>query len=151
MTYAQTLLEALAQSGRSGRDVSIDAVGHESAIRSLKRGLDLRVSTLQALCRVLGLEFYVGPLRETGSQPARSESSRYPELQEQGERLVSSAGVVREAGLSRADHQLLRSIGEVLGRLDDPDLRTALASLMRFAHKHVASGQGAGGDADTAQ
>lgn len=148
MTYAQTLLEALAQSGRSGRDVSIDAVGHESAIRSLKRGLDLRVSTLQALCRVLGLEFYVGPLRETGPQPARSP---YPELQEQGERLVSSAGVVREAGLSRADHQLLRSIGEVLGRLDDPDLRTALASLMRFAHKHAASGQGAGGDADTAQ
>lgn len=148
MTYTEALLEALAQSGRSGRDVSIDAVGHESAIRSLKRGLDLRVSTLQALCRVLGLEFYVGPLRETGSQPARSP---YPELQEQGERLVSSAGVVREAGLSRADHQLLRSIGEVLGRLDDPDLRTALASLMRFAHKHAASGQAAGGDADTAQ
>ena len=151
MTYAEALLEALAQSGRSGREVSIDAVGHESAIRSLKRGLDLRVSTLQALCRVLGLEFYVGPLRETGPQPARSESSSYPELQEQGERLVSSAGVVREAGLSRADHQLLRSIGEVLGRLDDPDLRAALASLMRFAHKRAASGQGAGGDADTAQ
>ena len=151
MTYAEALLEALAQSGRSGREVSIDAVGHESAIRSLKRGLDLRVSTLQALCQVLGLEFYVGPLRGTGPQPARSESTPYPELQEQGGRSVASAGVVREAGLSRADHQLLRSIGEVLGRLDDPDFRTALASLMRFAHKHAASGQGPGGDADTAQ
>ena len=136
MTYAEALLEALAQSGRSGREVSIDAVGHESAIRSLKRGLDLRVSTLQALCRVLGLEFYVGPLRETGSQPARSESSPYPELQEQGERLVSSAGVVREAGLSRADHQLLRSIEEVLGRLDDPDFRTALARGLIYAVPH---------------
>ncbi len=39
------------------------ATGHESAIRSLKRGLDLRGSTLQALCRELNLEFYVGPPR----------------------------------------------------------------------------------------
>ena len=63
MTYLDAILAALARSGRSGRDVSIAAVGHESAIRSIKRGMDVRVSTLVALCEELGLEFYVGPRR----------------------------------------------------------------------------------------
>ena len=42
------------------------AVGHESAIRSIKRGMDVRASTLRRVCEELGLEFYVGPPR-TGS------------------------------------------------------------------------------------
>lgn len=63
MTYSDAILAALAHSGRSGRDVSIAAVGHESAIRSIKRGMDVRVSTLVALCEELGLEVYVGPRR----------------------------------------------------------------------------------------
>ena len=67
MTYPKAILEALNRSGRSDRDVSIAAVGHESAIRSLKRGLDLRGSTIQALCRELGIEFYIGPHREVAA------------------------------------------------------------------------------------
>ncbi len=63
MTYLNAILVALSKSKRSARDVSIAAVGHESAIRSIKRGLDLRGSTIQALCNELGLEFYVGPPR----------------------------------------------------------------------------------------
>ena len=63
MTYSDTILAALARSGRSGREVSFAAVGHESAIRSIKRGMDVRASTLAALCEELGLEFYVGPPR----------------------------------------------------------------------------------------
>ena len=63
MTYSNVILAALARSGRSGRDVSIAAVGHESAVRSIKRGMDIRVSTLEALCAELGLEFYIGPRR----------------------------------------------------------------------------------------
>ncbi len=63
MPYPNTILKAAAHSGRSERDISIAAVGHESAIRSLKRGLDARASTLEALCRELGLEFYIGPPR----------------------------------------------------------------------------------------
>ena len=39
----------------------MSAVGHESAIRSLRRGLDLRLSTVEGLCRELGLELHVGP------------------------------------------------------------------------------------------
>ncbi len=63
MTYSDAILAALARSGRAGREVSIAAVGHESAIRSIKRGMDVRASTLRALCEELGLEFYVGPPR----------------------------------------------------------------------------------------
>ena len=63
MTYTDVILAALRRSGRSGREVSIAAVGHESAIRSIKRGMDVRASTLQRVCEELGLEFYVGPPR----------------------------------------------------------------------------------------
>lgn len=63
MTYSDAVLAALARSGRADREVSIAAVGHESAVRSIKRGMDVRTSTLQALCEELGLEFYVGPPR----------------------------------------------------------------------------------------
>ena len=149
MTYADALLEALAQSGRSGREVSIDAVGHESAIRSLKRGLDLRVSTIQALCRVLGLEFYVGPPRETGESPAPSVI--YTPSEPYGEGAVSSSHSVQESGLNYADRRLLDYIEAVLDTLDDPDFRAALMSLTRFAHKRLPSGQPSGGSADVVQ
>ena len=60
MPYADAILDAVSRSGRSAREISIAAVGHESAIRSLKRGQDLRASTIEALCRELGIEFHVG-------------------------------------------------------------------------------------------
>lgn len=146
MTYADALLEALAQSGRSGREVSIDAVGHESAIRSLKRGLDLRVSTIQALCRVLDLEFYVGPPREMGENPSQSET--YTPSEGHGGDVALPSDVVEESTLSRADRRLLSHIEMVLGTLDDPDFRAALVSLTRFAHKRFASSPHSDGNAD---
>ena len=57
------LLEAVTKSRRSARDISICAVRHSSAVRNLKRGMDLRLSTVEALCRELGLEIYIGPPR----------------------------------------------------------------------------------------
>lgn len=63
MSYIDELLRAVLRSGRSGREISRSAVGHDSAVRNLKRGQDLRVSTLKALCRELGVEFYVGQPR----------------------------------------------------------------------------------------
>ena len=60
MPYRDVILAALERSGRSAREVSLAAVGHESAIRSLKRGMDIRGSTIAALCEELGLEFHVG-------------------------------------------------------------------------------------------
>ena len=63
--YIDAVLEAIRESGVSERRLSIEAVGHESAIRSLKRGVDPKASTLAALCERLELEFYVGPQRST--------------------------------------------------------------------------------------
>ena len=79
MTYADVILAALSRSGRSGREVSMSAVGHESAIRSIKRGMDVRASTLQRVCEELGLEFYVGPPRTgPGSYNAAIRESEPP-------------------------------------------------------------------------
>lgn len=63
MSYIDELLRAVSLSGRSGREISRAAVGHDGAVRNLKRGQDLRTSTLEALCRELGVEFYVGQPR----------------------------------------------------------------------------------------
>ena len=73
--YHKVLLEAVERSERSARDISMAAVGHESAIRSLRRGLDLRFSTVEGLCRELGLELHVGPpqLRSASSAPDDAE------------------------------------------------------------------------------
>lgn len=68
--YHKVLLEAVERSGRSARDVSLAAVGHESAVRSLRRGLDLRLSTVEGLCRELGLELRIGPPDHSPDAPA---------------------------------------------------------------------------------
>ena len=75
MPYSDAILAALSQDKRSARDISIAAVGHESAIRSIKRGLDVRASTIQALCDELDLEFYIGPPR---GEPVQQEMSPPP-------------------------------------------------------------------------
>lgn len=73
--YHKVLLEAVERSDRSARDISMAAVGHESAIRGLRRGLDMRISTVEGLCRELGLELHVGPpqLRNASSAPDDAE------------------------------------------------------------------------------
>ena len=103
MTYSDVLIEAVTKSGRSGRDISIAAVGHESAVRSLKRKLDLRVSTVQALCHELGLKFYIGPDTAT------------PEVS------LEVADALREvvADLQRAAKSTTGAV-EMLSRLPDP-------------------------------
>ena len=73
--YSAAIIWALEKSGRSARDVSLAAVGHESAIRSLKRGLDMRGSSIQALCKELDLEFYVGLPRDPADLNNQSDYS----------------------------------------------------------------------------
>ena len=76
--YHKVLLEAVERSARSARDISLAAVGHESAVRSLRRGLDMRVSTVEGLCRELGLELHVGPSRRTASAPTEHDDAPLP-------------------------------------------------------------------------
>lgn len=101
MPYAEILLEAVKRSGRSARDISLAATGHESAVRDLKRGRDIQMKTAVALCRELGLEFYIGPPRVEALDferlgPAPGETG--------GARRADIAGNIRRAiaGMARA-------------------------------------------------
>ena len=76
--YHKVLLEAVERSARSARDISLAAVGHESAVRSLRRGLDMRVSTVEGLCLELGLELHVGPSRRTARAPIEHDDAPLP-------------------------------------------------------------------------
>ena len=48
------------------------AVGHHSCISNLRKNRDIRVSTAVALCRELGLEFYIGPARPVPVEIAKA-------------------------------------------------------------------------------
>lgn len=67
MTPCEAILEAVDQSGRSDRSVSLAAVGHHSCVSNLRKNEDIRVSTAEALCRELELEFYIGPPRRVST------------------------------------------------------------------------------------
>ena len=124
MPYKDAILDAVARSGRSEREVSIAAVGHESAIRSLKREVDVRISTIEALCRELGLEFYVGPPREV-SLPAETLA---PQPHQRTGRRRFAAPIDFAASVQRAARELVR-IAVGLGRNPIPeDLWPALAA-----------------------
>ena len=109
--YHKVLLEAVERSGRSARDISIAAVGHESAIRSLRRVLDLRMSTVEGLCRELGLELYVGPpqLRDAPSAPEDAELRKL---------LDAIVKTYRSAGTSTQRKSLLHFLGDMHSSLD---------------------------------
>lgn len=57
---------ALTERGLSARRASIEAVGSPNLVSNIRRGQAPSVPRLRALCDVLGLEFYVGPVRVVG-------------------------------------------------------------------------------------
>lgn len=67
MSVDEDILAFIAHSGRSDRDVSISATGHDTAVRDLRKNKSATLKTLTALCRELGLELYVGPPRYDGA------------------------------------------------------------------------------------
>ena len=60
----RTILDAAQESGRSEREISLEATGKHATISSLKTGRIPSVERVRRLCEVLGLEFYVGPPRQ---------------------------------------------------------------------------------------
>ena len=66
LDYLAPILEAVQMSGRSERQVSLTATGQPTAIAMLKTGRVPSVKRVQALCEILGLEFYIGPPRDEG-------------------------------------------------------------------------------------
>ena len=121
MTYAEAILLALEQSGRSAREVSLAAVGHESAIRSLKRGLDLRGSTIEALCRELDLDFHIGLQHHEPPSASPAEAALDPA----GFASDFKEAVREELGALRTETQAMR-------RAIRKEIREDLAALPRL-------------------
>ena len=139
LPYLDALLEAIARSRRSGRDISTAAVGHASAVRDLKRRKDLRASTLEAICRELGLELRIA---EPGSVPHEiAQTLELPEdckvadavraLEQMRKGMSDSLTALRretEANLESFRRETIRHSVEILQeyRREDPDhLRNA--------------------------
>ena len=55
--------QALEARGWSARQASMKAVGTPELIRDMRRGRSPSVQRFRALCKILDLEFYVGPPR----------------------------------------------------------------------------------------
>ena len=62
---------ALRARGWSARHASRQVGGSAEFIRNLRRGHVTSIAKFRALCEVLGLEFYVGPLRREGAVDER--------------------------------------------------------------------------------
>ena len=71
----QDLLDKIERAARargwSARQASMRAVGTPELIRDMRRGRVPSVERIRALCKVLELEFYVGPPRSTNSVDTR--------------------------------------------------------------------------------
>ena len=61
MNIREQLLAAVRKSGLSERQLSIAATGSADTVRNVRRGAHPRVDTLEALCRVLGLDVGISP------------------------------------------------------------------------------------------
>ena len=99
--------------GWSARQASMKAVGTPELIRSMRRGRVPSVERVEALCRVLDLEFYVGPPRD--ERPVDAE--RLERALETTERTLTATG--RTMGLTdkaRAVAAVYDLIGEGRGQ-----------------------------------
>jgi SOS-response transcriptional repressor LexA len=93
----QSAIEAaLAERGLSGRQASIAVVGHDGLIRDIRAGSIPSADRLEALCELLGLEFYIGPPRGPAQEPqaaeVRVEGEAFSALPLYGAELAAGAG-----------------------------------------------------------
>ena len=70
-TLVADINRALKARGWSASQASREATDNQELIRDLRRGRVPSVENLQALCRVLDLEFYMGARRELGAVDER--------------------------------------------------------------------------------
>ena len=105
----------------SARQASIQAVGHGELIRDIRRGRTPSWDRIRALCGVLGLEFYIGPVRE----PASVDDRRLELALETAERALQRNG----QNLSAPDHaRFVASIYDLIGQ------ERSQASVARILH-----------------
>ena len=103
-------------------------------MRNLRRRQDLRASTLEALCCELGLEFYVGPLRDVPVEIARAlELPDDCSLQD----ALAKINLQREAGSSTTIRSLVELVEQIASdlrkHLQETGSSSARAKLLRAA------------------
>ena len=118
----QTVEEALRRSGWSARRMSLEAVGSEEYIRSLRRGRMQTIEKFRTLCERLGLEFYVGPPRGVGQVDERRLE----------EALVASRQLYEEARVELADAAHARVVAAVYDLLGEGRSPATAARLRRL-------------------
>ena len=97
---------ALRERGWSARQASLEAVGAPELIRNIRRGHLPSMERMQALCEVLGLEFYIGPRRESGTV----DELRLEDAVDSTERTLQAAGIELDPPTkARADRRDLRA------------------------------------------
>ena len=95
---------ALDKQGLSAREASMRATGTAELIRNMRRGRVPSVERIRALCKVLKLEFYVGPERSRKLSPIHSSNKRddvYNMLQEIISRLPARNARIKTAEPSK--------------------------------------------------
>ena len=124
--------------GWSARQASMKAVGTPELIRSMRRGRVPSVERVEALCRVLDLEFYIGPPRD--ERPVDTE--RLERALETTERTLTATG--RTMGLTdkaRAVAAVYDLIGEGRGQAHTKRVVSLIEAVARGrpAHRSAAA------------
>ncbi len=101
---------ALRARGWSARRASIEAAGNPDYLRNMRRGSVATIERFRTLCEVLGLEFYVGAPRETGSV----DRNRLLAALEATDRVLSEEAIPRELDLSDKA-RMVAAVYELLG------------------------------------
>ncbi len=104
--------KALKTSGRSARQVSLEAVGHDGLIRDLRAGRSLSYDRVALLARSLNLELYFGPPRARPPEP--------PTIELDGDDFaaIPKLAVEASAGTGAINHDAPEVVGKLAFRRD---------------------------------
>ena len=119
--------------GWSARQASMKAVGTPELIRSMRRGRVPSVERVEALCRVLDLEFYIGPPRD--ERPVDAE--RLERALETTERTLTATGrTMGYADKARAVSAVYDLIGEGRGQAHTRRIVSLIEAVARGRPTH---------------
>ena len=108
---------ALQAKGMSGRQASLQVVGHDGLIRDIRAGRLPGLDKLEALFDLLGLECYFGPQREVGPLPPSADPSDLANIPLHEAFLSAGAGAANTSehivGHLDFRHDWLRKVGVV--------------------------------------
>lgn len=108
---------ALQTKGMSGRQASLQVVGHDGLIRDIRAGRLPGLDKLEALFDLLGLECYFGPQREVGPLPPSADPSDLANIPLHEAFLSAGAGAANTSehivGHLAFRHDWLRKVGVV--------------------------------------